>query len=175
MTAAEFNWLYLGYAVWAITWGIFVYYLFRRRWTAMALLIGVANMVLVSLNAVAPFRGVLDPNYAGYNFMLISIDPGIGVTLVAGSMIVLSMLCAVIAVDMRRGQAMWLVVGWNGLIALLMGLPLLYQLVTDPSSFAIHLGEYITIPWYFAFPLLLGLMVVPFALAVPWALKRTRE
>ena len=76
--------------MWALTWGIFLFYAIRRRWTRLGLLIGIANMVLVSLNVVAPFRGLLDPRYVGYNFFLISIPPGFGVTLVAGSMLLLS-------------------------------------------------------------------------------------
>lgn len=174
MNWAEFNWLNWGYVMWGLTWGTFLFYASRRRWTGLGLLIGIANMVLVSLNVVAPFRGVLDPRYAGYSFFLISIPPGFGVTVVAGSMLLLSLYCAVVAVDDRKGRPMLLLAVWNGAVALLVGLPLLYELFTDYGSFAIHLGEYVTIPAYLAFPLLLGLMVVPFAMAVPWGLKRAR-
>ncbi len=174
MNWAEFNWLKLGYFMWAATWGIFSYYAFRKRWTWLGLLIGIANMVLVSLNVVAPFRGVLDPRYAGYNFFLISIPPGFGVTLVAGSMLLLSLYCAIVAVDDRKGRPMLLLAAWNGVMALLVGFPLMYELFTDHASFDIRLGEYVTIPWFFAFPIMLGLMVVPFALSVPWALKNSR-
>ncbi len=132
-------------------------------------------MALVSLNVVAPFRGVLDPRYAGYNFFLISIPPGIGVTLVAGGMLLLSLYCAIVAVDDRKGRPMLLLAAWNGVLALLVGLPLMYELFTDHDSFDIQLGEYVTIPWFLAFPIMLGLMVVPFALSVPWALKNSRE
>jgi len=160
--------------MWALTWGIFLFFAIRRRWSWLGLVIGIANMVLVSINVVAPFRGLLDPRYVGYNFLLISIPPGFGVTLVAGSMFLLSLYCAVVAVDNRKGRPMLLLAGWNGFIALLVGLPLLYELFTDHSSLAIELGEYVTIPWYLSVPILLGLMVVPFALAVPWGLKRAK-
>jgi hypothetical protein len=174
MNWAAFNWLNWGYVMWALTWGIFLFYAIRRRWTRLGLLIGIANMLLVSLNVVAPFRGALDPRYVGYNFFLISIPPGFGVTVAAGSILLLSLYCAVVAVDDRKGRPMLLLAGWNGVIALLVGLPLLYELLTDPGSFAIYLGEYVTIPSYLAFPVMLVLMVVPFALAVPWGLKRAK-
>jgi len=174
MNWAEFNWLNLGYVIWAITWGIFLFYVLKRRWTGLGLFIGIANMVMVSLNVVAPFRGVLDPNYAGYNFLLLSVNPGIGVTLVAGPILLLSMYCAIVAVDNRKGLPMLTLAAWDGLVALFVGLPLLYELFADHTSFSINLGEYVSIPWYLAFPIMLGLMVLPFALAVPWAYKRAR-
>ncbi|GAB4540671.1 MAG: hypothetical protein Tsb0010_18440 [Parvularculaceae bacterium] len=174
MNWAEFNWLYFGYGVWAVVWAIFLYFLFQRRWTPPALVFGVANMALVMLTAVAPFRGALDPDYAGFSFLFVRVPPGLGVTAVAGAMALLSLISAIIAVDNRPGRHMYLITAWNGFAAIAMGAPLLSGLATDPTSFAIHLGEYVSIPWHISFAILLGLIVAPFTAAAIWAFGRAR-
>ena len=172
MDWTEFNWLYLGFAIWAGMWAVFAWVALGRRWSWFSMLVGVANMIVAMLHAVAPFRGALDPEYVGYRFLLLEASPGIGVTAVAGPILVLSFCCALIAVGDRRGAPMRLLEVWNAALAVIIGGPLLFALVTEPTSFSINLGEYVSIPWFIGLPLLLALVVLPFALAVPWAHRR---
>lgn len=172
MDWTEFNWLYLGFALWTIMWASFLYVARKRRFGPLGLLIGVANMVVAMLHAVAPFRGALDPDYVGYGFLALQAEPGLGVTAIAGPVLLLSFAAALIAVSESRGWPMRALQIWSAALALLFGVPLLLGLVTEPTSFSINLGEYASIPWFVSFPLLLGLVVLPFILAVPWAQKR---
>lgn len=172
MNWTEFNWLHLGYAIWIALWAAFLMSAFKRKWTAFALLIGVGNMLIAMLHSVAPFRGALDPNYVGYNFLVLHAPRGLIVTAVAGTILVLSFTAALVAINDLRGTAMRFLSVWSGFLTALFGIPLLIGVVTDPTSFSIDLGEYASIPWYLAHPLLFGLVVLPFAFAVPWAHRR---
>ena len=172
MDWAEFNWLYLGFAIWAAIWICFVVVARRAEWSGLALFVGLAHMIIAMLNSVAPFRGALDPNYEGFRFLVLRVDPGIAVTAVAGSLFLASFGSALIAIQNRGGPTMRVVEVWSAVLAVTLGIPLFVGLFTDPTSFSINLGEYASIPWYLAFPLLIGLVVFPFALAVPWAHRR---
>ena len=172
MSGSEFNWLHLGYVIWFLLWTGFLIAAFKRRWSGFGMVVALANMVIAMLHSVAPFRGALDPDYAGYRFLVIEVERGLGVTAVAGSILIAAYACALIALLDRRGAAMRFLEGWSALLAAALGVPLLIGLVTEPAEFSINLGEYASIPWFIAFPLLLGLVVLPFALAVPWAHRR---
>ncbi|MEM7501077.1 MAG: hypothetical protein AAF417_03490 [Pseudomonadota bacterium] len=175
MDWAEFNWLYLGFAIWGAAWICFAAVARRGERSGFALIVGLAHMIIVMLNSVAPLRGALDPNYEGFRFLVLEVDPGLAVTAVAGSLFLASFSCALIAVQNRGGPAMRVVEIWSAVLAVTLGIPLFVGLFTDPTSFAINLGEYASIPWYLAFPLLIGVVVFPFALAVPWAHRRARD
>lgn len=175
MDWAEFNWLNLGFAIWAAIWICFIVAAKDRNWTWFALFVGVAHMIIAMLNSVAPFRGALDPNYVGYRFLVLEADPGLGVTAVAGPLFLASFGCALIAVRNRRGRGMRVLEVWSAILAVTLGVPLFVGLLTEPTSFSINLGEYASIPWFIAFPLLIGLVAMPFALAVPWAHRRAQE
>lgn len=168
-------WVYVGGAVMGVTGLAFLAVLLRRRWTISALLVGIAHMGIVWLNAAAPFRGLLDRGYVGYNFGFFHASRGLGVTLLAGPILGVALASALIAVSNRPGLRMLSVTatsalfGWNLLFTLLVGL------ASDPGQVRIELGEFLTIPPIVTIPLLLLLFVAPFAHGIRWSWRRAQD
>lgn len=169
------NWLYVGLTAFAVYASVFGYFVAKRRWTRAGLAVGVTNMLFVVLNLAAPFRGAFDPGYAGYSVGLIRLEPGIGVTVVTGLIIVLALASACIAVLNRVGKPMWVVVLVDTALLLLIGLPEAVAVLADPASYRIELGEYLQIPGLVAGLIVLVLFVVPLIASVLWSARRTRE
>ena len=109
MTAADIYWPYVAIALGAAATIPFVCFMLQRRWTWIALIAGVANLVIVFLNGAAPIRGALDPNYVGYGFGFLHADKGLAVTLIAGSVVIACALSASIAIRNRSGLTMLIV------------------------------------------------------------------
>lgn len=53
------------------------------------------------------------------------------------------------------------------------GFPLLDGILAKPEDITIQFGEYLTVPYVVAIPALLGVVLLPFLLALPWAIQRT--
>jgi len=175
MTASEIYWPYVAYTVSALVALPFLYFFAQRRWTWIALIAALGNLVIAILDGAAPIRGALDPNYVGYNVGFLHVEKGIGVTLVAGSVLIASALSAWLAIRNRPGLAMLIVAGTAAFHIVNIGFPLVDGILSDPSSVTIELGEYLTIPHTVAIPGIIALLLLPFLLAVPWALQRAFE
>jgi hypothetical protein len=171
----QVNWLYVGLGAFAVYFGMFSYYLAKRRWTWAGLGVALANLLIVMLNLAAPFRGALDPGYAGYNLGLIHVAPGLGVTLASGSMVVLALACACMALLNLRGRSMMFVAVVDGALLILVGLPVLFEGLTNTAEYRIELGEYLHIPGLVAVLISVLLFTVPLAASVVWSARRIRS
>jgi hypothetical protein len=175
MSASEVYWPHVAMGTLLVATIPFLYFAFKRRWSWTALVVAIANLVVVALNGAAPIRGAVDPNYVGYGFGFLSADRGLPVTLIAGAVVLASAFSAWIAVRNRAGAAMLLVAATAAFHAVNVGFPLLDSLLTDPTSVTIQFGEYLTVPHTVAIPALIALMFLPFLLGTAWALQRARE
>lgn len=146
----------------------------KRQWSWTGLYVSLGCLVFACLNAVAPFRGALDPDYLGYSIGWLKASPGMGVTWIAGTALVASAASALIAASCKSGPFLWLTVLTSAALTVLVGLPLGLSALRDPGSNAIVLGEYVTIPGMVGSAIVLGLMLVPFLIGVVWGTRAAR-
>jgi hypothetical protein len=175
MTVADIHWPSVALAVGGAAALPVIYFLFQRRWSWIALLATLANLVVVFVNGAAPIRGFVDPNYIGYGYGFLQADKGLEVTLLAGSVVLASALSAWLAIRNRPGPLMLIVAATAAFHLVNAGFPLLDGIRADPQSIKIQFGEYLTVPHTVAIPAIIALMVLPFLLALPWALQRAFE
>lgn len=175
MNVADVYWPYVAMATTAVAALPFLYFAFQRRWSWIALVVALANLAVVAVNGAAPIRGVLDPDYVGYGFGFLSADRGATVTLIAGGVVIASALSAWLAIRNRPGPLMLLVAATAAFHVVNSGFPLLDSLLANPEDVSIQFGEYLTVPHTVAIPAIVAVMILPFLLAVPWALRRTIE
>src|SRR5262249_1286870 len=147
MTASEIYWPYVAVATGAVVALPFLYFLIRRSWSWTALLVALANLMVVIINGAAPIRGLLDPNYVGYGFGFLTASKGIAVTLVAGGLVLASALACWIAIRNRPGQAMLIAAAVCAFHVVNIGFPLLDAMRADPAAITIQFGEYLTVPY----------------------------
>jgi hypothetical protein len=166
------NWALFALVVTGIMIAGWMFVLIKSRRSLMSIYVSLGFLVLAGMNSAAPIRGFVDPNYVGYGFGLLRADKGLVVTLMAGSVFVLSAICAFVAARNRAGRAMWLVAATCAAFTIIQGWPWLEGVLTDPSANAIQFGEYLTIPGLVASALLAVLLVLPFFLGAPWASRR---
>ena len=110
------SWLIVAVIVAVFYLGAFGYCVAQRRWTRGGLAVGVTNLILAFAHSVAPIRGWLDQGYVGYVFGFLRVPQGPGVTLVAGSILILATYSACVAVLDRRGRPLRVVAWFDGLI-----------------------------------------------------------
>ncbi len=175
MSASDIYWPYVAMATAFVVALPALYFARRRRWTWIALIVALANLVIVSLNGAAPIRGALDPNYVGYGFGFLAADKGLAVTAVAGSVLLASALSAWIAMRNRPGAAMLIVAATAAFHIVNVGFPLLDGILAKPEDITIQFGEYLTVPYVVAIPAVIGVILLPFLLGLPWAIQRTFE
>jgi hypothetical protein len=167
------NWLSVALAAGAV-YQVFIVFAAKRQWTWAALGVAVANFFYVLLNLAAPFRGILDPEYAGYNVGALHIDPGLAVTMVAGGIVALSLAAACVALLNRPGRGMAFVAGVDCLLLLAIGLPVLIDALAAPTQFRIELGEYLQIPGLVAATLAGAMFCLPLIGSIAWSSRRIR-
>jgi len=171
----QINWLYVGLLAFIVYVGIFTYFVLKRRWTWVGLGIGLGNLLVVLLNLVAPFRGVLDPDYLGFNLGLIHVAPGILVTVVSGSIVIGCLASACFAVLNLRGRTMVIVAFIDLVLLILVGLPVLVDGLANPAESKIQLGEYLVIPGMVSVIISGLLFTLPLLAGVVWSAKRMRN
>ncbi len=143
MTWLHFGFILFGaYAIW------FAYLLKKKRFTRPLLWFGIAHLPYLLVNLVAPFRGFLDPNYAGYSFGLIELPAGILVPLVVGSIVVLCLLIVSKAFTNQMENWWKLAFGLDLMLVGLVAAPLLFTILSDPGGNSIQLGEFLTLSGY---------------------------
>lgn len=168
------RWDLVGGVVIAILLVSWVWQVRKRQWSWTGLYVSLGCLVFAMLNAVAPFRGAIDPDYVGYSLGWLRADPGIGVTMVAGPALAASALSAMIAARISRGPALWFVALTCAVFALTVGLPTSIDVLADPNAFRIELGEYFAIPGLVGSGVVLGLVMLPFLVGTVWASRGAR-
>jgi hypothetical protein len=171
---AHMNWAAFGLAVVALLLVSWCVLLLKSRPSFLSVYVSLAFLLLAGLNSAAPIRGFVDPNYVGYGFGLLHASKGISVTLIAGSVFLLSLISAYIAVRNRATSTMWIVAASCAAFVVIQGWPWLSGLLRDPASNAIQFGEYLTIPGLVGSVLIGSLLVFPFVLGLPWAVRRAQ-
>ena len=172
MTASGTYWPYVALATGTVVALPLVYFLIRNRWSWTGALVALANFIVVLLNGAAPLRGFLDPNYIGYGFGFLSADKGLAVTLIAGSLLIASAVSSWIAARNRSGPAMLIVAATSAFHVVNIGFPLLDDMRANPEAMTMQFGEYLTVRHQIAIPAVLALLILPFLLGLPWALRR---
>ena len=169
------NWAAFALAVLTlllITWCIL---LAKSRRSFLSIYVSLGLLLLAGMNSAAPIRGFVDPNYVGYGFGLLRADKGLPVTLMAGSVFLVSLVSAFLAVRNRPGSKMWIVAVTCAVFAVIQGWPWLSGVLSNPQANAIQFGEYLTIPGLIGSVLIGALLVFPFVLGVPWAARRAQN
>jgi len=175
MTASDIYWPYVAFAMGAAAAIPFVCFALARRWSWIALVVGLACLAVVIVNGAAPIRGALDQNYIGYGYGFLRAEKGLSVTLIAGSVVFFSAISSWIAIRNRPGPLMLIVAATSAFHLVNAGFPLMDGLLADPKSVEIQFGEYLTVPYTVAIPVIFAVMVLPFLLGLPWAIQRTLE
>jgi hypothetical protein len=163
------NWGLFALCVSALLVAAWIWLVARRRWAWPGLIASIGCLLVASFNSAAPFRGAIDPDYVGFGFGLLQADKGIGVTLLAGPLLVFGAASALIAVSREEGPALWLVAAFSAALLVILGVPTLETVLADPAGNKIQFGEYLTIPGLAATAINLLLLVVPFVVGLVWA------
>lgn len=168
------RWDLVGGFVIAILLVSWVWQVRKRNWSWTGLYVSLGCLVFAMLNAAAPFRGPIDPDYVGYSFGWLRADPGLAVTIVAGPALLASALSAMIAARTSRGPALWFVALTCAVLGVAVGLPTTIDILSDPSAFRIELGEYLAIPGLVGSGVVLALVMLPFLVGTVWAFRGAR-
>lgn len=168
------RWDYFAGVIIAILLVIWLGQIRKRQWSWTGLYVSVGCLVCAALNAAAPFRGIIDPNYVGYSFGWLRADAGYMVPLVVGPVFAASAISAILAVGRSSGPTLWFVALTCAVLTVAVGIPTSIDVLTDPASFRIELGEYVTIPGYIASAIILSLILLPFVVGTVWASRQAR-
>lgn len=169
------NWLYIGlplaffYLIW------FGWLIRKKAYTRPLLIIAIAHFPYLLANLVAPFRGLFDTGYAGYQFGLIKIPAGVWVTLITGLIVIISFLIATRSLKNQMDK-FWIVTFFFDLALLItMAGPMFLEILFDPTGSNIQLGEYLTISGIWVALITFFLFAGPTLYAVITAAKRIRQ
>lgn len=168
------NWLHVALAAGLVYASVFAYFAAKRQWTWPAMGVALANFLYVLLNLAAPFRGLFDSGYAGYNVGLLHIAPGAWVTVISGGIVAAALAAACLALLDRPGRGMAFIALTDTLLLLLVGLPELSSGLIAHEAYRIELGEYLQIPGLLAVLLSSGLLCLPLMLCIAWSARRMR-
>ena len=163
------NWLTFALVVSALLVGFWLRQVWRRNWSGPGLYASVGCLIAACLNVAAPVRGALDPGYVGYQFGVAAADRGQSVTLVAGSIFLLTAASALLAASRAAGRELWVVALTCAAMFVIIGVPTLQQAVVDPGGNTIQLGEYLTVPGSVGTAILILLLTIPYAVGAVWA------
>lgn len=166
------NWLFVGIPLAGLYLLWFAYLLIRRRYDSALLLYALAHLHYLFVNVVAPFRGAIDPGYAGYNFGWLHIPAGPLVPLIVGSIVILSLITASRAL-LNRMQGWWkLAFGLDLFLSVMIALPVLLDVLGNMSDYRLELGEYLQISGVFVALLILLLFTGPTLYACYYAARK---
>ena len=137
------NWLIIGLplAVFYLTW--FGYLIYKNKPQKSLVVFALAHSPYLILNLVAPFRGIMDANYAGYSMGLIQLPPGIWVTIVVGAIVVMSFLVMTKALQNKMAKWWIVTVIFDLLILIAIAGPVLLDTLTNMEDYRLELGEYL--------------------------------
>jgi hypothetical protein len=168
-------WLWIGYFSAALYWSVFLYFLSRRRLSAVALAVGVLHMLFAMLFMVAPIRSFLDPAYPGFQFTFLRFE-GRAATLPSAIFLAWALAAAWISVAKGRGRWMRVVTVGDILCALLLIANFFRDLLRgELAGPQIQFGEHLTLSGPFWALVLVLLFALPFLGSAAWALSRARS
>jgi hypothetical protein len=154
-------------------WALFFYLLSRRRWNAVALVVGLFHMLLASVLSVAPFRALLDADYR-WQLGFVGFE-GRAAVLPAFLTLGWALAAAWVIVAQGRGRWMGLIALGDILFALNLGAAiLLFPLRGNPAYQKIQLGERFILTGWMASLILLLCFVFPPVMSGIWAARRSR-
>lgn len=167
MTWLHFGYVLLGfYAIW------FTILILKKQFTRALLLFGMAHIPYLLINLVAPFRGIMDPDYAGYSFGLLNLPQGPLVPLIVGSIVIA---CLVIVSKAWLGQMdkLWkFSFAIDLVLSIVIAVPVFIGILINPSEGRIQLGEFLTISGYVVALIILGLFSGPTLYACYYSWKK---
>ncbi len=166
------NWFWLGLSLNVVVWSIFFYLLTRRRWRLGALLVGILHMLFAAVVSIAPFRSLLDPNYAGLGLGFLSFD-GVKASLFATLVFGWSVAAAWLAVGKGRGRWMNLILIGDFFLALNFGGSTLLEGSSD--NWRVDFGEGRSVTGLGGLVILLFFFTFPFLVSAVWAARRSRS
>jgi hypothetical protein len=172
MDVSHVNWAYVGLGLFGALAVAWITRLRRGKPGPIALIASVALLITAGLNAAAPWRGVLDPHYAGYRFGLLHADAGWAVSAIAGAVFLLAAAGAFAALETGRRAATLTALACLA-FALIIGLPWSRQAFAHPEANVIQFGGYLTIPGLVSTWLLFGVLILPFLLGLAWGGARS--
>ncbi len=176
MDFSEVNWLNAGYPIMALAIGVFLFFVVKRTWTIGSLLIGLAHIPLALTNSVAPFRGLLDPDYVGYANGIIRATYPVEIFLFAGFMFVGALICAIMAVQNRPGLRNGFIVMFDFIVLLLFAMPIIARFFAGGFDTArVEFGEYLQFGGVQAFMFEFTVMALPFMFGIVWAWRKLHE
>ncbi len=167
MDFTTFNWGQAASIVSGLLLLVWVVTAVRVRAPLGGWIVGLAHLIVASLNSAAPFRSVLDPGYIGYGFGLLTGDQGWDVATTAGAVLLTAIVGAFSALRRSR-EAMLVTLVTSLLFLVVLGWPWL-QSVISGVDYVFQLGEYVTVPSSVAKGLLFVISVAPFLFGVVWA------
>jgi hypothetical protein len=126
-------------------------------------------MIYGGLGSAAPFRSLLDPNYAGLGLGFLHFE-GQAAVLPATLLLGWAIAAAWVAVSKREGQWMGLIVVGDTVLALNIGSSIL---LGGSSQWKFQLGESISVTGPAGLLVLLGFLTAPLLASAIWALTRT--
>ena len=155
------NWLFVAFPLLALYLFWFGWLIRQRQYDRRLLLFALAHVPYLLINLVAPFRGVLDTEYAGYSIGWLSLPKGIGVTLVTGFIVLSCLLLASRALQ-HRMKGLWTYAFFFDLfLSVSIALPLLADIFRDLKGNTIELGEYLTLSGIVVAIIVFGLISGP--------------
>jgi len=166
------SWFWLGLTLNIVVWSIFFYLMTRRKWRLGALLVGILHMLFAAIVSIAPFRSILDPNYAGLGLGFLSFDGGkasLFATLIFGW----SVAAAWLAVGKGRGRWMNLILVGDIFLALNFGGSTLLEGSSD--NWRVDFGEGRSVTGLGGALILLFFFTFPFFVSAVWAARRSRS
>ncbi len=166
------NWFWLGLSLNVVVWSTFFYLLTRRRWRLGALLVGILHMLFAAVVSIAPFRSLLDPNYAGLGLGFLSFD-GVKASLFATLVFGWSVAAAWLAVGKGRGRWMNLILIGDVFLALNFGGSTLLEGSSD--NWRVDFGEGRSVTGLGGLVILLFFFTFPFLVSAVWAARRSRS
>lgn len=165
-------WYWLGLTSNVLVWSIFFYLLTRRHWNFGALLVGILHMLFAAIVSIAPFRSLLDPNYAGLGLGFLSFN-GTKASLLATLIFGWSVAAAWLAVGKGSGRWMNLILVGDIFLALNFGGSTLLEGSSD--NWRVDFGEGRNIAGLGGALILLLLFTFPFFVSAVWAARRSRS
>lgn len=164
-------WAIWGLAASAILLAFWLSAAARAKPGPAAVLVGLAHVGVAAFHAAAPIRGLIDPDYVGYEFGVLSAERGWMVAAVAGAVLIIAVVGAFNALWTDR-RAQLRTAAASTLFLVNLGAAWLYNVVTDLRGNAIQFGESLTIPGEIGTMLIFALFVAPFCLGAVWAGRR---
>ena len=173
MGASEVDWSLVGLVVMGATALGFAACAWRRQWSLAALVVGLIHLPVAFVNAAAPFRGALDPDYVGYSLGLVTAAPGIEVAIFASAALLGAIACACIAVLNRPGARNYVIVAYDATLLLLLAPKMLSGVASRGlDSFRVEFGEYLQLSGASALGFEASVLLLPPIAGLVWGLGR---